>query len=352
MEVDHSLDCHSIEKKAREKADVLDGYITPSLDHLGLSPAALDVPIIDLSRLNGDDPSRRAIVINDIRNACRRFGFFQIVNHRIPQEILDAVLSSAFKLFELSTEEKMKFSSNDVHKPVRYGTTLMLKDGVDRIPFWRSFFKHYSYPLNDWIQMWPTNPPDYRENMGKYVFEVRKLALELMGAITESLGLGKNYMRNKMEDGMHVIAINWYPSFPQPCQMLGLPEHSDYSCLTILLQSARGLEIFDAEDKIWKIVPEVQGALQVNVGDHLEVLSNGIYKSVNHRATLNAEKPRISIASLHSLGMDEKMKTAKELVNEDHPERYKESSFNDFLNYLSKNDIAEGKLSFINALRI
>ncbi|KAK6925746.1 Isopenicillin N synthase-like, Fe(2+) 2OG dioxygenase domain [Dillenia turbinata] len=183
----------------------------------------------------------------------------------------------------------MKFSSNDVHKPVR-------------------------------------------ENMGKYVFEVRKLALELMGAITESLGLGKNYMRNKMEDGMHVMAINWYSSFPQSCQMLGLPEHSDYSCLTILLQSARGLEIFDAEDKTWKIVPEVQGAHQVNVGDHLEVLSNGMYKSVIHRATLNAVKPRISIVSLRSLGMDEKMKTAKELVNEDHPERYKESSLNDFLN--------------------
>lgn len=187
--------------------------------------------------------------------------------------------------------------------------------------------------------------------MGKYCTEERKLALELMSAITESLGLGPKYLVNKMDEGMQVMAVNCYPPCPQPDISLGLPPHSDYTCLTIVLQSSPGLEILDTEDGSWKMVPKMQSALQVHVGDHLEVLSNGRYKSVVHRAILNRGSTRISLASLHSLGMDEKMETAKELVDEKNPKGYKESSFRDFLNFLSKNDLAEGK-SFIDTLKI
>lgn len=187
--------------------------------------------------------------------------------------------------------------------------------------------------------------------MGRYCIEVRKLGLKLFEAMTESLGLGPTYLTTKMENGMHVMAINCYPSCPHPDMALGLPPHSDYSCFTILLQSSPGLQIMDPEDGRWRLVPDLRGALQVLVGDHLEVLSNGLYKSVVHRATLSGEGTRISIASLHSMGLDEKMETAKELLDEDHPKRYKESSFRDFLNFLSVNDSGEGK-SFIDTLKI
>ncbi|PON60011.1 Oxoglutarate/iron-dependent dioxygenase [Parasponia andersonii] len=70
-----------------------------------------------------------------------------------------------------------------------------------------------------------------------------------------------------------------------------------------------------AEDGAWRLAPELRGALQVNVGDHFEVLSNGSYKSLVHRATLRRDTTRISIASLHCLGMDDKMGPAEELVD-------------------------------------
>ncbi|KDP22477.1 hypothetical protein JCGZ_26308 [Jatropha curcas] len=187
--------------------------------------------------------------------------------------------------------------------------------------------------------------------MGKYCTEVRKLALEITEAITESLGLGPTHITNKMEGGVQVITVHCYPPCPSPHMALGLPPHSDYSVLTIVLQSSPGLEIMDARDDKWKVIPERHGVLQVHVGDHLEVLSNGLYKSVLHRATLNFERTRMSIASLHSLGMDQKMEPAKELVDEQNPKGYKESSFRDFLKFLSSNDIAQGK-AFKNTLKI
>jgi len=89
----------------------------------------------------------------------------------------------------------------------------------------------------------------------------------------------------------------------------------------------------------------------VHVGDHFEVLSNGLYKSVVHRTTLNRDKTRISITSLFSLGMDDKMETAKELVDDQNPKKYRESSFKDFLDFLATNNIYEGK-SFIDILKM
>nr|XP_043614257.1 flavanone 3-dioxygenase 3-like [Erigeron canadensis] len=239
--------------------------------------------------------------------------------------------------------------SNDVHKPVRYGTSV--KDGAEKAQPWRIFLKHYAHPLNDCIQQWPDNPSDYRDKMGDYVTKARQLAIELMSAITESLGIGPKYLENKMEDGMQVMAVNCYPKCPEPHLALRLAPHSDHSCITILHHSSCGLEIMDGSAGTWRLVPELHGALQVLVGDHMEVLSNGLYKSTIHRVTLNNDKTRVSIASLHSMGMDEKMAPAEELITDEYPKKYKESSFQDFLNFLTRTDILEGK-TFIESLKI
>ncbi|XWS60148.1 hypothetical protein CRYUN_Cryun07bG0009700 [Craigia yunnanensis] len=299
-------------------------YLVSPSNRSSLDTEKAHVPTIDMAGLRQND-SESSVAIKELGDACRRGGFFQVVNHGICQSILDEALSMAFGFFNLPTQEKVNLKSNDVYKPVRYGTSL--KDGVDKVQFWRVFLKHYAHPLDAWIDSWPDNPPDYREPWCK-----------------------SKPPRPKMEDGMQVMAVNCYPPCPEPDMALGLPPHSDYTCLTIVLQSSAGLEILDTEDGNWKVVPELHGALQVHVGDHFEVLSNGLYKSVVHRAALNCERTRISIASLHSLGMDDKMETAKELVDEQHPKRYKESSFRDFLDFLATNDIADGK-SFIDTLK-
>ncbi|XP_075111271.1 flavanone 3-dioxygenase 3-like isoform X2 [Nicotiana tabacum] len=323
-------------------------YMMPPSQRPSLKSEFANVPMVDLAGMNDDNPLQRSIIIQDIANACRRNGFFHVINHGISQAILDGALSAAFGFFDLATEDKEKIMSNDVYKPVRYGTSL--KDGEDKVQFWRVFLKHYANPLIDWIKLWPENPPDYREKMGKYTEEVQKLAIKIMGIITEGLGLGPTYLSQNFQDGVNVIAVNCYPPCPQPGLALGLPPHSDYSILTIVLQSSAGLEILDIQNNEWRAVQDLQGTLQVHVGDHLEVLSNGLYKSVVHRVTLNSQKTRISVSSLHSLGMDEKMETAKELEDEEYPKRYKESSFSDFLKFLHENDIGQGS-SFLMTLK-
>lgn len=187
--------------------------------------------------------------------------------------------------------------------------------------------------------------------MGKYSSQVRRVAMELAQVLSESLGIDPTHLTPRMDGGMQVITANSYPPCPNPELALGLPPHSDYSCLTIVLQNSPGLQILDPEDGTWKLAPTTKGALQIHVGDHLEVLSNGLYRSVLHRVVLNRDTTRISIASLHSLGMDEKMEPAPELLSQQNPRGYRGSSFRDFLDFLSANDLSEGK-SFIDTLRI
>ncbi|OAY69596.1 Hyoscyamine 6-dioxygenase [Ananas comosus] len=267
----------------------------------------------------------------------------QVVNHGISQSVMKGALEAASDFFALSKEAKGQFASDDIRRPVRYETGT--KDGKAR-----SFLKHYAHPLSDWIHLWPAEPPSYREKMGMFAIEARKLALQLMDAILESLGLGPAYLRKELEEGMQMLAVNGYPQFSQPDVMVGLFPHSDYGFITILLQSCNGLEVMDHDDKCWRAVPHQPEALHVHIGDHLEVLSNGEFKTLIHRAVLNPDNRRISIASIHGLSIDEKVSTAKELLDGQQPKRYEDSSFRDYLDYLHWK--IKNQRSFIDSLKI
>ncbi|KAL2921637.1 Protein DOWNY MILDEW RESISTANCE 6 [Bienertia sinuspersici] len=93
------------------------------------------------------------------------------------------------------------------------------------------------------------------------------------------------------------MAVNFYPPCPEPEMTYGLPGHTDPNALTILLQDLQvsGLQIW--KDGKWLAVKPQPDAFVINIGDQLQALSNGIYKSVWHRAVVNTDKPRLSIAS-------------------------------------------------------
>lgn len=141
------------------------------------------------------------------------------------------------------------------------------------------------------------------------------LQKQLMGVVLENLGLNANYLHDDIEEGSQVMAVNCYPPCPKPELALGMPPHSDYGTLTILNQSQQGLEIMD-HDKVWHPVTFIEGALIVQLGDQVEVMSNGRYKSTIHRATVNMERKRLSIASIHSLPIEKKVGPSPQLVDE------------------------------------
>ncbi|XP_061337718.1 probable 2-oxoglutarate-dependent dioxygenase SLC1 [Gastrolobium bilobum] len=318
-------------------------YILPASDrpvtnteHPNVAKQNLELPIIDFSDLLG--PSRPQ-ALQSLANACERYGFFQLVNHGISDEIIKSMMDVSGRFFDLPFEERAKYMTTDMKAVVRYGTSF--SQTKDTVFCWRDFLKLLCHPLPHFLPHWPSSPVDFRQVAATYAEETKNLFLRLMEAIIESLGIteaneaeGKDNIMKDLEDGSQMMVANFYPPCPEPDLTLGLPPHSDYGLLTLLLQDeVEGLQIqFQGK---WFIVHPINNAFVVNVGDHLEIYSNGKYKSVLHRVVVNAVKSRTSVASLHSLPFNCTVRPSPKLINEANPKRYADTDFDTFLAYVS-----------------
>ncbi|KAK4419282.1 putative 2-oxoglutarate-dependent dioxygenase SLC1 [Sesamum alatum] len=314
-------------------------------DHLNIK-----LPVIDFAELQGPN---RAQVLESLAYACENYGFFQLVNHGIADEIISNMVNASKRFFEMPFSDREKYMSADMTAPVRYGTSFnQTNDGVFS---WRDFLKLVCHPLPDVLSHWPSSPHDFREMAVTYAEETRFLFLMLVEAILESLGLDNNREKKtessvlndvdadedaifkELEDGSQLMVVNCYPPCPQPDLTLGMPPHSDYGFLTLLLQDeVKGLQIQHQDN--WVTVQPIPGSFVVNVGDHLEIFSNGKYKSVLHRVVVNSIKCRISVASLHSFPFTSTVRPAAKLISETNPRRYEDTDFASFLEYIKSCD--------------
>ncbi|MED6149708.1 hypothetical protein PIB30_065049 [Stylosanthes scabra] len=304
----------------------------------------LELPIIDFSELMGPN---RFQVLQSLAHACEHYGFFQLVNHGISEEVTRRMKDVMGRFFNQEYEERAKHMTSDMKAAVRYGTSF--SQNKDSVLCWRDFLKLLSHPLSHYLPHWPQSPMDLREVAATYAEETKNLFLSLMEAILESLGIkeeeeeenndNNNKIMKKLEEsGSQMMVANLYPPCPEPDLTLGMPPHSDYGLLTLLLQDeeVEGLQIqFQGK---WLTVKPISNAFVVNLGDHLEIYSNGKYKSVLHRVLVNAKKSRLSVASLHSLPFDCTVKPSPKLINEANPKRYKDTDFHTFLAYVSSQE--------------
>ncbi|KAK2972795.1 hypothetical protein RJ640_028323 [Escallonia rubra] len=268
-----------------------ESYVRPETDRPKLSEVweLENVPVIDLGC--GD----RSLISQQIGDACRDFGFFQVINHGVSTEAAARMQEVAREFFRLPVEEKMKLYSDDPSKTMRLSTSFNVTK--EQVHNWRDYLRLHCHPLDKYTPEWPSNPSSFKDDVANYCREVRELGFRLQEAISESLGLEKDCMRNILgEQGQH-MAINYYPPCPEPELTYGLPAHTDPNALTILLQDMHvsGLQVL--KDGKWMAVKPHPGAFVVNIGDQIQALSNGKYKSVWHRAIVNAEQARMSIAS-------------------------------------------------------
>ena len=146
-----------------------------------------------------------------------------------------------------------------------------------------------------------------------------------------SMGLGVEEGRlvkelGGMDEILMQLKINFYPKCPQPELALGVEAHTDISALTFLLHNmVPGLQIYH-EDK-WLTAKCIPGALIVHVGDSVEIISNGRYKSGLHRGLVNKEKVRVSWAVFCEPPKEQLLKPLPELVSDIDPPRYSPRTF-------------------------
>ncbi|XP_047048757.1 1-aminocyclopropane-1-carboxylate oxidase-like [Lolium rigidum] len=256
------------------------------------------IPVIDFSRLDGDD---RAAAMAEIAAGFEEWGFFQLVNTGIPDELLERVKKVCNDCYKL--REEGFNTSNPAVKALAAlvdeegeGLAMRKVEGMD----WEDVFT-----LQDDMP-WPSIPPTFKETMMEYRRELKKLALKMLGVMEELLGLEEGHITKVFsKDGdfeaFYGTKVSHYPPCPRPEMVDGLRAHTDAGGLILLFQDDRvgGLQVL-GRDGLWADVQPVENAIVINTGDQIEVMSNGRYKSAWHRVLAIREGNRRSIASFYN----------------------------------------------------
>ncbi|XP_059630240.1 flavonol synthase/flavanone 3-hydroxylase-like [Cornus florida] len=284
----------------------------------------MTVPVIPLS-LPHD------VLVDEISKACSEWGFFLITDHGVASQLIQRLREVGEEFFELPQKEKESYANDPSNgKFDGYGTKMT--QNLDEKVEWVDYFFHIMYPPSKVNHdVWPKNPPSYREVTEKYNEEMLGVTNKLLELLSEGLDLEENALKSCLcsEEIELEMKINMYPPCPQPHLALGVEPHTDMSAITILVPNdVPGLQVW--KDGNWVAVQYLQNALFVHVGDQIEVLSNGKYKSVLHRSLVNKERTRMSWAVFCAPPQEAMIGPLPELVDDKNPAKYSTKTYAEY----------------------
>ncbi|CAN1312006.1 1-aminocyclopropane-1-carboxylate oxidase homolog 1 [Linum perenne] len=288
-------------------------HVEPGLPFSPTDPDYI-LPTIDLAAVH--DPVKRKKTVEEIRDASESWGFFQIVNHGVPEKIQEELMARTQEFFEQDVEEKKKYMGADLTKKVVYSSNFDLYKSV--CASWKDVIVFNMTP--DPLQ--PDELPEcFRESVQEYAAEMMKLGELLFELLSEALGLDKNHLKDiDCMEGFG-LGCHYCPPCPQPELAIGVVPHADMSFLTIILQDQiGGLQVLHRGS--WIDVPFVPGGMVVNTGDMFQLISNDRFKSALHRVKSKKTGPRISVPAFFGHGTTKSTRmygSIKEMLSDNDP---------------------------------
>ncbi|KDP38253.1 hypothetical protein JCGZ_04896 [Jatropha curcas] len=307
-----------------------------------------EIPVIDLSVSNTQE------LVSEIGEACKKFGFFQVINHGVPSELRQKMERVAKEFFDQPLEEKRKVKRNEVD-PMGYYDSEHTKNVKD----WKEVFDYLvldptlipasddpnDKELRTITNQWPQYPSQFREICQEYTKQVDKLAFKLLELISLSLGLAADVLNGYFKDQISFSRINHYPPCPAPHLALGVGRHKDGGALTVLAQDdVGGLEIARRSDGEWIPVKPIPDAFIINIGNCMQVWTNDLYWSAEHRVVVNSTRERFSFPFFFFPAHYVQIKPLEELLNEENPAKYKEFNWGKFFASRNRSDYKKQEL--------
>ncbi len=286
------------------------------------------VPRIDLSALRqpDQDPARVAEAAARIDAACRQIGFFAIVGHGIDPGLVARLHDQARSFFALADDEKRRMAM--VHGGVAWRGWFPLGGELTsgRPDQKEGLYFGAELPVDDprvqagtplhGPNLFPTRPPGLRDAVLEYLSALTELGHDLARGLALGLGLEASWFHDHLTaDPLVLLRVFRYPPGELgPAAGWGVAEHTDYGLLTILAQDdAGGLEVRGPHG--WVPVDPEPDAFVVNLGDMLERMTGGAYRSTPHRVRNRSGHDRLSIPFFFDPGWDAEVRTVPGLLD-------------------------------------
>ncbi|MEV4461010.1 2-oxoglutarate and iron-dependent oxygenase domain-containing protein [Microbispora sp. NPDC049633] len=269
------------------------------------------LPVIDVAALTGSGSGReRAEVARRIEAACLDSGFFYISGHGVPGDLVARLREAAARFFRLPPEHKSRISMDRGGRawrgyfPVGGELTSGRPDLKEGVYFGAEHDHDDPRPLHG-RNLFPDEVPEMRPAVLAYMDALTHVGQAVMRGVALSLGLDEDYFAAGYTATPTILfRIFHYPPPPyaDPDEW-GVGEHTDYGLLTLLLQDDNpGLQVHTARG--WIEAPPIPGTLVCNIGDMLDKLTGGLYRSTPHRVRNETGRDRLSFPFFFDPGWD------------------------------------------------
>jgi len=288
------------------------------------------LPLIDISGLESADRKVRRATAVELDRAARNSGFFYATEHGLAPSLIDGLEAAAADFFALPAALKQRYYIGDStnHRgyvppgeEVFYAGSKDTKEAFDLsldLPDSDPDYRAGNRLLGP--NRWPAEVDDFRERVSAYYLAVTGLGRRLLRGFLLALDLPEDHFDHVLQKPPSQLRLLHYPFSPSALDAPGIGAHTDYECFTILHATSPGLEVVNARNH-WVDAPPVHGAFVINIGDLLEVLSNGRWLSTTHRVRKVKER-RYSAPLFFNLDYDAEIAPAAHLVLRDGEARY------------------------------
>jgi isopenicillin N synthase-like dioxygenase len=245
------------------------------------------LPEVDVAGLYSNELELRREAARALVAAGREAGFFYLTGHSVSADLRAELLAQARAFFSQSTAQKLELyigKSANHRGYVPPGEETFYDGARDQKESFDLCFERCeptpSHPFAG-PNVWPPLP-GFRDVVSRYYDAVFELGERLLQGFALGLDLPETFFDRFVTAPPSQLRMLHYPQNPAPDVTVGIGAHTDYECFTILLPTAPGLEVMNGAGE-WIDAPPRPGAFVVNLGDTLEMWTNGQLVATSHR---------------------------------------------------------------------
>lgn len=306
-----------------------------------------EIPTVDLQPLQDGSRTGTENVAEQLKERFASVGFAYLVNHQVPESLIDSVFKEAMRFHDLPLEAKLKIKHNDAYRgymPYKSSQTKVSTEGTATKPNLVDSFvmmfevdeTHPDYQERLYLagpNQWPENLPGFKEVVCQYRDTMLKLSYQLIKAFSVALGMEPNALDHLFADPTYFLRLQHYPA-PEGTiskDQFGIAAHTDAGFVTMLSQDTiGGLEVRLGDGR-WVGVPYVPNTFVLNAGAMLQRLSNDIFRAVPHRVINQSNKTRYSVPFFFDTNTHAMIEVLKSCVTSEHPAKYSPIMYGEYL---------------------